>query len=345
MRVFYLDAFDTTSAYYRTYIVNNALISNGVQSVVSGAIANNLGLSDKKQIYATYANYLGLSNIVIAQGIAIRKEFEPIFDVIEKLDKLLLIDVDDYYKTPPDDFVKGIYKKADGFICSTYKLASLYSKEFNKPCYVFENCIDFHDERWDVTHYSNKNIVIGYMGYETHHSDLEILKDVIPEILDRYPEAEFQFLGFIPDYIKQNERVRLIPTDNDISVYPVHMAQFDIGLIPLIETGDFNLCKSDLKFLEYSHLQIATIASHSPVYNSIVNKVNGLRVRQNKACDWTRAISRLIDDDRLRYELSCKAFEYCKTRDIELNINKYIDILKRAYVDKSNKKNNLRRPA
>jgi O-antigen biosynthesis protein len=330
MRVFFLDAFDTTSAYYRQYIINNALIQNGVQSVVSGAIANNLGLSDKKQIYATYANYLGLSNIVIAQGIAIRQEFEPILDTIEKLGKLLLIDIDDYYKEPLSDFVKGIYQKADGFICSTYKLADIYTKEFNKPCYVFENCIDFYDRRWDVKHYSKDNITIGYMGYETHYKDLEVLKDVIPEILGSYPEAEFQFLGFIPDYIQQSERVRLIPTDNDISVYPIHMAQFDIGLIPLEEYGTFNLCKSDLKFLEYSRLQIATIASQSVVYNSIQNKVNGLRVRQNKACDWIKAIGKLIDDDRLRYELSRNCFEYCKTRDIEQNIYKYIEILKKA---------------
>lgn len=354
MRVFFLDNFDSTSAYYRQYIVNNALIASGIKSVVSGAIANNLGITDKKEIYATYMNYLGLSDTVIIQSTAIKKELAPILETIGKLGKLMLIDVDDYYK-PPEfdadktakfnerfDYTKKIYERADGFICSTYKLAEIYTRQFNKPCYVFENYIDFYDERWDVKHYKKDNIVIGYMGYETHVKDLEILGGVIPEILNRYNDVQFQFLGFIPDYINQSRSVRFIPTDNDISVYPVHMAQFDIGLIPLDENGIFNLCKSDLKFLEYSRLQIATIASHSTVYNSIVNKVNGLRVRQNKAGDWIKAISKLIDNDALRYKLSCNSFEYCKTRDIEENINKYIDILKRAYVDKLHKTDNLR---
>ena len=272
------------------------------------------------------------------QGL-LNPKLDPLYRECFKLKKKRFIEVDDlHYRTheavrkPKDlDYSMSIWQKADGFICSTCELAKHY-KEFGKPCYVFRNYLDFNDSRWDVEKFETDRVIVGYMGYESHAKDLEVLKDVIPVVLNKYDNVDFQFLGYIPEYIKQNHRVRLIPTDNDISVYPVHLAQFDIGLIPLID-NEFNLCKSDLKFLEYGRIKAAPVVCQSKVYSQVTNKVNGLVVRQHKAADWIKAISTLVEDKAYRQQIGRGAYNYCSTRDIQTNIHKYIEILGKAVND------------
>ena len=87
---------------------------------------------------------------------------------------------------------------------------------------------------------------------------------------------------------------------------------FDIGIAPL-ERNTFNLHKSDIKFLDYSALKIATIASNVEAYaKTIVDHETGLLV-DNKSAAWFDALSELISSKEMRSQLSDNAFAYLQT--------------------------------
>jgi glycosyltransferase involved in cell wall biosynthesis len=354
IKVFFLDQFDTTSAYYRIYIVNNELLKQRLAySTVANAVANNLTFKTKDDFKNYFLTYLIKSDIVVAQAPA-KLEALPLYVLAKELKKPFIIEVDDLVDRLHGGFSqdrileherlwnirKDLWALADGFICSTGYLANHYSRMFGKPAWVFDNYIDFDDRRWDVARIDTGKTIIGYMGGDSHADDIKIIEPVIEHIIDSYDDVDFQFLYFMPDYLKQkyrgNPRVRFIPSDGTINNYTPMMAQFDIGLIPL-EDNDFNKAKSDLKYLEYSRLGIASVVSKVGVYKCVENNINGLVVR-NKTDDWLGAVCKLIENTDLRKGLSENAFDYVKyKRNIKLNAYKYKEILERVNAAQRNK--------
>ena len=280
------------------------------------------------------------------------EECDGLFDFCDKHNKPILIEVDDLVHKLHDGIDEynkqrqekawpirqKLWARSSGFITSTPYLANIYSSMFNLPAYVFDNYIDFTDYRWNVERRLSDKIVIGWMGSPSHRKDLSILDDVIPFILNKYDNVFFKFVGYVPDKYKDNPKVKYAFTDvNDwhIDKYPQGM-DFDIGLIPL-QHNDFNYAKSDIKFLEYSRLKIASIVSDISTYKRVVNKKTGLVCRNHKPDDWIKAIEKLIEDKTYRLTLAENAYEYTKNkRTIEGNIGKYKNILTKV-LDHANK--------
>ena len=79
------------------------------------------------------------------------------------------------------------------------------------------------------------------------------------------------------------------------------VADFDIGLYPLIET-EFNIYKCAFKALEYMATGIPVVASDVGANGDVVTHgSDGLLV--NSAQEWTEALSRLITDEAERHRL------------------------------------------
>ncbi len=341
IKIYFLDQTDTSSAYYRIYIVSNELIKQGLAySTVTGAVANNLKFKTKEELQKYILTYMLASDVVIAQ-MPSKIEILPLLEFAKENGKKLIIETDDLVHKLHDGFSKDkideaiklnddrqkLWSLADGFICSVGALVKAYSEMFNKPAWVFKNYIDFNEPRWDVPKIENSKLIIGWMGGSSHSEDLKIIEPVMDEILDKY-DVSFQFVTFCPDWLKKRlgKDVRFIPTDGSINNYTPMIAQFDIGIIPLID-NEFNKCKSDLKYLEYSRLKVPTIASNTGVYSDIVNNTNGLLVR-NKTGDWVKAISKLIENAPLRKSLADNAYKQVKySRDIKTNAYRYIEIV------------------
>lgn len=79
----------------------------------------------------------------------------------------------------------------------------------------------------------------------------------------------------------------------------------DIGLAPLV-TRPFNLGKSNLKWIEYSALQIPGVYSNMGEYKkTIVHNETGLV--SNSDLEWEYNIQKLIDNESLRKSIGKQA--------------------------------------
>jgi hypothetical protein len=100
-------------------------------------------------------------------------------------------------------------------------------------------------------------------------------------------------------------------------------SRIDIGLAPLHDTP-FNRAKSDIKYLEYSAVGAATIASPVAPYQASVRHDRGILVTPNTPEAWSRAILRLVEDTRLRQKLAVNAHEWVRSeRSIEATATKW----------------------
>ena len=82
----------------------------------------------------------------------------------------------------------------------------------------------------------------------------------------------------------------------------------DIAVIPL-KDDLFNTCKSAIKWVEYSALEIPCVVRNIPPYSKvIVQGVNGFLYNNNKECE--AMIQRLIDNPALRRRIGKQARNY-----------------------------------
>jgi uncharacterized protein YchJ len=227
---------------------------------------------------------------------------------------------------PGGEAVHGVQKfmeQCDGLFTSSAELASQYAG-FNKRTWVLQNCIDFGLRDWETPverHPDLKDkLVIGWAGSITHQDDWAPLKGVIGPILKKYPHTMFCIVSayqtmdiFLEKLDLPADRVvRLEPVD--FAEYPKLPAQFDIGLVPVVNT-DFNRAKSDLKPLEYGARHVPYVASKLAPYVRLHQETGGQGgyIADNQE-QWITAISRLVEDDADRKSKAEFMFDYAKNQ-------------------------------
>lgn len=145
---------------------------------------------------------------------------------------------------------------------------------------------------------------IGYMGFDHEHD----FKPVVPSlvrILESYSEIEFELFGKIPKPKALDcfgSRVKMIPVELNYQDFMQKMKSlcWQIGICPLADT-EFNKTKSDNKWVEYSAVGTAVIASAGTVYDDCCAGGGGLLVES--ADRWESAFIALIENSELRQEL------------------------------------------
>lgn len=187
---------------------------------------------------------------------------------------------------------------------------------YNKNVYILPNYID--PDRWDGVEKAPKDtdrVVIGWFGGASHYDDLKVISDVIPDILEKYPNVEFRWCGAFPDFWaelyntkKYGDRFKYINWHNDVFQWEKHFASFgfDIMLAPLVDT-QFNRCKSNIKWMESAMLKIPVVASPVDPYMCIKHKQDGFLA--GKYIEWMGCLSRLIESKDLREEFGVRAHE------------------------------------
>lgn len=195
----------------------------------------------------------------------------------------------------PKDIAKRLRRGlelCDRFIVSTEGLADAY-RQYAREIRVVPNRIDA--EKW--THLrperrAGRKPRVGWAGGLSHGGDLAEIADVVKDLAT---EVEWVFFGMCPDNIRPyvHEFHFGVPTPE----YPAKLASLnlDLALAP-IEHNDFNLCKSNLKLLEYGVLGYPVIASDFGPYRC------GFPVTlvKNRSRDWIAAIrEHLADPDAL----------------------------------------------
>lgn len=271
---------------------------------------------------------------------------------LKKLGKKIVFDNDDTYKDD-DSVVLNQYmnkervkrglkrinhvvdtfiKEADLVTCSTEFLAEEY-KKLSDNVKVLPNCIDpfLFDE--PIRNETDK-VRIGITGSVGLTSDLDVLVPIVKHY-ENDPRVTIVFMSLYPKPTKfqreiyENEyktieglKVEWQPLVPAYEYYArLNELEYDIQIIPR-KDNYFNRCKSNIKFLESSMLEIPCIAQgfpdgRSPYQDEEDSKHMLIATDHN---DWIEKIEYLIANKEKRREMGRKAREYVEKRyDIEKN--------------------------
>jgi len=149
---------------------------------------------------------------------------------------------------------------------------------------------------------------IGYMGFD-HEHDFKPVVPALVGILKKYPEIEFELFGKIPKPKALDcfgSRVKMISVELNYQDFMRKMKSlgWQIGICPLADT-EFNKTKSDNKWVEYSAVGTAVIASAGMVYDDCCAGGCGLLVES--ADRWESSFTALIESSEFRQELVGRA--------------------------------------
>ena len=273
--------------------------------------------------------------------------------LLKKIGKKIVFDNDDTFKDnggyrfneymDKKRFEKGMVsmnetidtfiREADMVTCSTEFLAEEYRK-LNDNVVVLPNCVDpfYFDEPLKN---EDGKVRIGIVGSLAVTADLEKCKPIIEHFKDRedvtivlysLPQAESDTITrelYSEEYkwldtLKEYKNVEWQPfTDFQVYYETLNGLKLDIAIIPR-DDNYFNRCKSNLKFLEMSMLEIPTIAQgfedgQSPYERDIEDREHMIIVKNDE--DWIPEIEKLISDSEKRATMGKSAKEYV--------INKY----------------------
>lgn len=140
--------------------------------------------------------------------------------------------------------------------------------------------------------------------YVTSRLQDELARVFVPDLarlLDRYgARVEVTFWGGDrAPLVRRGVRQLAHVPDYDAFFSRLGRSGFDVGLAPLVDDA-FHRCKTNNKYREYGACRIAGVYSDVPVYSSCVqHERTGLLVSTREGA-WLEAVSRLVEDPRLR---------------------------------------------
>ena len=231
-----------------------------------------------------------------------------------------------YAKKTTKKCINKLIKKSGGFISPSSKLIEKYSLKSHKVLQIIEPALNKIDKKEQ-----NDIIKIGFAGSIDHGNDIDImLSDVLKEIKRKYNDKII--IEFFGPKTKLSQELGIIehPFLDSYDKYQEKMKEYnwDIGLAPL-PNSYFNSFKHYNKLIEYESYGIVGVYSNVyPFKFALKDGVNGLIVN-NDTKSWVDAISKLIEDDNLRNEISKNCIEQANTiYSLERSSNELYDYLK-----------------
>lgn len=210
--------------------------------------------------------------------------------------------------SPYREFAEMFMSNVDAITTTNEQLKEVYSK-YNDNIYVLPNCQDTDD--WDgIVRLKEKDkLVIGWAGSNTHYDDLHLIRRPLKKFLRNYPNAVLRIIGTWPDFLHDVKGVELRKDVVGVRQWQLKLADlgFDIGLAPVVDRP-FNQCKSNIKWQEYSMLEVPTIASRVGDYREIEQGVTGYTAQTE--AEWYHYLCKLADDHDHRVAIGKAAKQY-----------------------------------
>ncbi len=236
--------------------------------------------------------------------------------------------------------IEEFIKIADLVTCTSEALKKEYA-EINPNVVVLPNCVDpfyYPEPKRNET-----DIVrIGITGSVGITSDIEVLKPII-EKYQHDPRVRLVLLSLPPEgdnaiykklYVDEYAFWNKVNIEwhsfvsSDIYYEYLNDLKLDMVIIPRADSY-FNRCKSNLKFLECSMLEVPVIGQSFPTKDSPYEVDPQDAEHLLLATDtesWVAQIEKLIADKDLRIEQGKKAHEYVENKySIEANAHKWKD--------------------
>lgn len=175
--------------------------------------------------------------------------------------------------------------------------------------------------------------LIGYMASVDHLPNLEMVLPAIGRLLETRPGLSFELFGSIPvpaQLERFGERIRTFPPEPNYDDFlkALGKREWDVGICPLTPTA-FNRTKSNNKWVEYTSLGIASVASGGMVYDEAC--ADGCGILAFDVDDWLAGLERLVDDDSERLAMVERAQRKLETTyAIDQHRQQILDIIERA---------------
>lgn len=269
-----------------------------------------------------------------------RPNDERSYKIAEKLKaqgKKIVADNDDTYKgleymklgkvfQKIDQGLDAFVSYADLVTCSTEFLAEEYRK-LNKNVVVLPNCIDPEDwpDEDEILRNEGDKIRIGISGSVGLGTDISHIKDVIEELSKR-KDVQLVLFALPPKNENTREVVQRLYKEEyaywesiDIEWQPfvpigdymetLNSLKLDMMLIPR-KDDYFNRCKSNIKFLECSMLEIPVIAQGFRDGKSPYQQEGEYMKIVIGNGEWLPEIEAMIRDKNARRKMGKKAREY-----------------------------------
>lgn len=269
-------------------------------------------------------------NVLIIQRIAIR-DICVQNNIIEKCKNnnvKIIYEIDDLlinmpkfhveykiFETMKSLIIKWIVN-SDQVWVSTPKLKEHLSV-YSDKIIVFGNFINMKLNKKESIYKKNKKFRILYFGGPGHLEDLKLIEQSFENNFDFIKKyIHFDVIG-LPDNYKKPYFNHIRFSDVEFCKYPLFttklskLKNYDLGLIPLVE-NDFNLCKSNIKFLDYTNLGLISMGSNiGSISNTIVDKKNGILIDNAKA-NWVNEIQNIMENEKFRSFIKNNAIKSAK---------------------------------
>lgn len=206
---------------------------------------------------------------------------------------------------------------ADLVTVSTPALADIYAPHGRFA--VLPNMVPAH--YLAVEGDAHDGVYVGWSGsIETHPDDLQVTGRGVASALSK-TGAKMAIVGNavgVPKALQCREVVACgwLPFDQ----YPVALAQFDVGIVPL-EAGRFNECKSWLKGLEMAAVGVPFVATPTGEYSRLAHLGAGLLA--DRPNQWEGCVKKLVRDAGFRAEMGRRGRETASQLTIEGNCERW----------------------
>ena len=192
-------------------------------------------------------------------------------------------------------------------------LGELY-KAYNDNIKVLPNCLDF--SLWKKAEMKpHEEIRLFWSGGSSHYEDWNLLEDVLPVVMEKYPDVHLHIQGTaFTGTLKAcpEERVHINSwAPYQALPYICAIRDPDIAIIPLREST-FNRCKSNIKWVEMSALGVPCVVSNVEPYKEHYDGKNAVMIDNNSPEGWIEGISTLVEDKILRSRIGGEALRYVK---------------------------------
>ncbi len=151
---------------------------------------------------------------------------------------------------------------------------------------------------------------IGFAGSATRTHDLELIQPIIQPVLDRIPNAVFEFCGVMPRGVEPGERIRFFSHRASYADFVRFQAErnWAVGMAPLRD-HQANRAKTNNKYREYGACGIPGVYSDMPPYQGSVEPgLTGLLVGPSAEA-WLTAILLLANQPDQRKRIAEQAAE------------------------------------
>lgn len=232
--------------------------------------------------------------------------------------------------------IQNIMRKADAIITTTNSMVNNF-KRYNKNVYANPNCIDMAMFNLDIPEDPREQdeIRILYAGGNSHFLDFNSIRPAIAKVLKNYPNVNFTFMGqaYNPGPDIDASRIRTIPFTKDYNEYVVNLKMLnpDIGICPLEHTR-FNMCKSPIKWVEYSGIKCASVVAQT-VYGDHARNNETAVIYDNTlnslaADNFYEKLSWLLNNPEERKKIAHQAHTHIsKVYSLEKQAERFIGIL------------------